>query len=74
MFNADLIKGKWKELRGDVQKAWGELTEDEIEKTKGDMQALAGLVQQKYGLAKEEAQKKVNDLFAKFSSSKTKAS
>lgn len=66
MINSNLIKGKWTEIKGEVRKAWGKLTDDEVEKTKGDMQALAGLVQQKYGIAQEEARQKVNDLVGRF--------
>ncbi len=62
MFNENMIKGKWTQIKGEVRKAWGRLTDDEVEKTRGDMQALAGLIQQKYGLAQEEAQRKVKDL------------
>ena len=47
--NSDLIKGKWSEIKGEIHKAWGNLTDDEIEKTKGDMTSLKGLIQQKYG-------------------------
>lgn len=71
MLNSNFIKGKWEELKGDVRQAWGKLTEDEVEKTKGDIQALAGLIQQKYGMAQEEARNKVNEFFRKFSSDST---
>ena len=46
--NENTIKGKWLEIKGDIQKAWGKLTDDELEKTKGDMKAIGGLIQQKY--------------------------
>lgn len=77
IFNSNLIKGKWTEIKGEVRKAWGSLTDDEVEKTKGDMQALAGLLQQKYGYAQEEARQKVRDLVGRFDVSpkdKTRAS
>lgn len=64
--NKDIIQGKWKEIKGDLRKAWGNITDDEWEKTKGDATAIAGIVQQKYGLAKEEASKKVGGVFAKY--------
>jgi len=67
MINDNLLKGKWTEIKGDIQKAWGNLTGDELDKTKGDATAVAGLVQQKYGIAQEEARTKVNDLFIKYS-------
>lgn len=64
--NTDLISGKWTEIKGEIQKKWGSLTNDEIEKTKGDLKAMTGLLQQRYGLAKEEASEKLNSLYSKF--------
>jgi len=54
--NEDMVKGKWLEIKGEVQKAWGKLTSDELDKTKGDAKAIAGLVQQKYGEENEKFQ------------------
>lgn len=58
--NKDIIQGKWKEIKGDLQKTWGKITDDEWEKTKGDATAIAGILQQKYGIAKDEASEKVS--------------
>lgn len=58
--NKDIIQGKWKEIKGDLQKTWGKITDDEWEKTKGDATAIAGILQQKYGFAKDEASEKVS--------------
>lgn len=66
LWNQDLIKGKWREVKGDLRKAWGRLTDDELEESKGDMTAIGGLIQQKYGLAKEEVRSKLNELAATF--------
>lgn len=71
--NEDTVKGKWLEIKGEVQKAWGKLTSDELEKTKGDMKAIAGLVQQKYGEDKEKFDKKFSEITKKFQSSKDSA-
>lgn len=74
--NKDVFQGKITEMSGELRKKWGELTDDDIQKTKGNAQALQGLVQKKLGLSKEEAQKEVNnfmDTFAKkYESSVTK--
>lgn len=64
--NENTIKGKWLEIKGDVQKAWGKLTDDELEKTKGDMKAIGGLIQQRYGKAQEGYSQKLSDIFKKF--------
>jgi uncharacterized protein YjbJ (UPF0337 family) len=68
MINENIAKGKWNELKGNIQKAWGNLTSDELDKTEGDMTRIAGILQQKYGFGQEEARKKLNDVIARFGS------
>jgi uncharacterized protein YjbJ (UPF0337 family) len=68
--NKDVIKGKWLEIKGEVQKAWGKLTNDELDKTEGDMKAVAGLIQQKYGNTKDNFQDKLNGIYNSFVDSK----
>ncbi len=59
--NKDILLGKWKEVKGELQKKWGVLSDDELEKVKGNVAALVGLLQQKLGISKEEAQKKLEE-------------
>jgi uncharacterized protein YjbJ (UPF0337 family) len=66
--NKDQIHGKWKEIKGDIQRAWGKITNDELDQAKGNATELAGLVQRKYGVAKDEASKKIDGIFEKYSS------
>lgn len=68
--NENTIKGKWLEIRGDLQKAWGKLTNDELDKTKGDMKAIGGLIQQKYGEAQDTYSKKLSGIFQRFDAKK----
>ena len=71
--NQDTVNGKWLEIKGEVQKAWGKLTSDEIEQTKGDMKSIAGLVQQKYGENKDQFEKKFSDITKRFVTTKDAA-
>ena len=71
--NNDTIKGKWLEIKGDIQKAWGNLTDDELEKTKGDLKSIQGLIQQKYGQAQESYTQKLSDIFGRYEDKKDKA-
>lgn len=64
--NDSILSGKWREIKGEVKKAWGELTENEIDRTEGNTQSLIGLLQQKFGYAKEEAQSKIDSLIEKY--------
>ncbi len=57
--NWDQIQGKWNELKGSVRKQWGKLTDDDLQQIKGERDRLAGLLQQKYGFAKEEAENQI---------------
>lgn len=68
--NKDVIQGKWKEIKGDLRKAWGNITDDEWEQTKGDATAIAGVLQKRYGFAKEDAQQKVSKVFDRYLSDK----
>lgn len=69
--NQDTIKGKWLEVKGEIQKKWGELTGDDLDRTKGDAKSIAGLLQQKYGIAKEEAETKLSDIYSRFEEKKS---
>lgn len=59
--NWDQIAGKWEQFKGETRRQWGKLTDDDLETVKGDRQKLAGLVQERYGIGKEEAEKQVDD-------------
>ncbi len=56
----DQIAGKWKQLRGDVRTQWGDLTDDEVEMAAGQRDKLAGLIQERYGRTKEEANHEID--------------
>lgn len=67
MLNEDTIKGKWNEIKGEIRTQWGKMSDDELEKTSGNITSIAGLIQQRYGAKKEEVQEKLNGILAKFS-------
>jgi uncharacterized protein YjbJ (UPF0337 family) len=57
--NKDIIAGNWKQLTGEVQKQWGKLTNDELDRVEGNRTKLVGLIQERYGVAKDEAEKQL---------------
>ena len=59
-YTTDKLTGKWNEIVGSIKEAWGELTDQDLERVKGKKDQLIGLIQQKYGLTKEEIEKKIN--------------
>lgn len=62
--NTDVIKGKWKEIKGQLREQWGKFTESEIAKMKGNQEELEEMLQKKYGYEKEKANDEV-DAFLK---------
>lgn len=59
--NQDIFEGKWKEMRGQVKEWWGKLTDDDLERVGGKADQLVGILQQKYGYTKEQAEKELNE-------------
>lgn len=59
--NNDIIQGNWKQLKGTVQQKWGQLTNDEIDRIEGDATKLSGLLQERYGKTKEQAEREVDE-------------
>jgi len=59
--NWEQIEGKWKQLRGSAKAKWGKLNDNDFDVISGRREQLVGLIQQRYGLAKEAAEKQVND-------------
>jgi uncharacterized protein YjbJ (UPF0337 family) len=63
--SVDELKGKWKQHVGATKIAWGNLTEDELLKSEGHEQRLSGLVQERYAISREEADKQVKSFLDK---------
>ena len=59
--NKDKAAGQWKQLKGKVKEQWGKLTDDDLTVLEGDLDQLTGRVQERYGIAKEEAERQVRD-------------
>jgi uncharacterized protein YjbJ (UPF0337 family) len=63
--NWDRIEGTWKQYKGKALETWGDLTDDEFDRVAGKREQMVGLVQQKYGKAKDEAEREVDNWFSK---------
>jgi uncharacterized protein YjbJ (UPF0337 family) len=59
--NNDRVEGKWKQMKGSLKSRWGKLTDDDLDVIEGQKDQLVGKVQERYGIAKEEAQKQVDE-------------
>lgn len=59
--NEDIIKGNWKQLKGKIQTQWGKLTNDDLDIAEGNREYLIGRVQERFGLARDAAEKQVKE-------------
>ena len=57
--NWDQAKGQWAQMKGMVRKQWGKLTDDDLTVIHGERERLVGKIQERYGIAKEEAERQV---------------
>jgi len=57
--NWDQIAGNWKQVKGVVREKWGKLTDDDVDVIAGKRDVLLGKIQEKHGIAKEEAEKQL---------------
>lgn len=61
--NWDQVEGKWKQAKGSAKEQWGKLTDDDMDVISGKRDKLIGKIQERYGVAKEEAQKQADDWY-----------
>ena len=59
--NWDQVKGKWKQFAGEAKQRWGRLTDDDVMVIDGSREKLIGTLQEKYGLAREECERQVDE-------------
>jgi uncharacterized protein YjbJ (UPF0337 family) len=59
--NWEQIKGKWNQAKGQAKEKWGDLTDDDLTVIAGKRDQLVGKIQERYGIAKEEAEKQVEE-------------
>ena len=55
------IQGNWKQVAGSIHEQWGRLTHDDVAQIDGKRERLVGKIQERYGIAEEEANKQIND-------------
>jgi uncharacterized protein YjbJ (UPF0337 family) len=58
--NWDTIESNWKQAKGKVKQQWGKLTDDDITQINGKREQLAGRLQERYGYAKDQAEKEID--------------
>jgi uncharacterized protein YjbJ (UPF0337 family) len=59
--NWDQIEGKWKQFTGSARERWGKLTDDDMQTLTGQKDHLVGKIQERYGIAKADAEKQADE-------------
>lgn len=59
--NSDILEGNWKQIRGRVKEWWGRMTDDELDQIEGRKDRLAGILQEKYGYTREQAENSIRE-------------
>jgi uncharacterized protein YjbJ (UPF0337 family) len=62
----DILKGKWKEMKGAIKEKWGKLTDDDLTEMEGKEEKLLGLLQKRYGYTEDKAGKEYNDFIDRY--------
>jgi uncharacterized protein YjbJ (UPF0337 family) len=62
VMNWDQVKGNWKQVKGTIKAQWGRLTDDELDEINGEREKLIGKIQERYGIAREEAERQVEGM------------
>lgn len=62
--NNDILSGNWKQFKGNMLQRWGKLTDDDLEVAAGRREEMLGKLQERYGIAKEEAETQLKDFEA----------
>lgn len=59
--NWDTVKGNWKQWQGEMKKQWGKLTDDDLTVIDGERTKLSGILQERYGRAKDAVEREIDD-------------
>lgn len=62
MMHSNIPQTDWKKVKGEIQKTWSSLSGDDLEKTHGDVRAISSLVQRKYGIKRDEAERRLGEV------------
>jgi uncharacterized protein YjbJ (UPF0337 family) len=62
--NQQTLEGNWNEIKGKLHEKWGQLTQDDLARAKGNVDQLVGVIQRKTGEARDGIEKFLTELTA----------
>lgn len=65
MLNWDTIAGRWSQLKGDLRTTWAKLTDDDISLAGAKKDKLVGIIQERYGILRDDAERQVDQWMAR---------
>lgn len=65
MINKDIVEGKWNQFKGEARIQWGKLTDDDWQQIAGNKDKLYGMLQERYGYTREEAERSADEFFTR---------
>lgn len=60
--NKHIIKGNWKQFKGEIKRKWGKLTDDQLDQIDGNREKLLGAIEESYGVERDEAKRQLEEL------------
>ena len=67
--NATSLKGMWNQIKGEAKIQWGRLTDDDLDQVEGNAEKLMGKIQERYGYARDRAEREVNQFWNRYPTS-----
>jgi uncharacterized protein YjbJ (UPF0337 family) len=68
--NNDILAGNWKQFKGNMLEQWGKLTDDDLDVAAGRRDQIVGKLQERYGLAKDEAERQIKEFEDRYKAAK----
>jgi uncharacterized protein YjbJ (UPF0337 family) len=64
--NTTSLKGMWNQIKGEAKIQWGRLTDDDLDQVEGNAEKLMGKIQERYGYARDRAEREVDDFWNRY--------
>jgi uncharacterized protein YjbJ (UPF0337 family) len=63
--NKDILRGKWTQVKGSIRSKWGEITNDDLDMIQGDAEKFIGVLQERYGYARDKAEREIEEFLGR---------